>query len=454
MEGMEKMNGPGEIGSISALKSQPNPADALKLLKRIHSLVKPIMRKHNWYLPVLVEFFPKQPNLHGLNINHGQKICLRLRPAEDPHSFLDLEQYLIPTMLHELTHNVRGPHDDIFYKHLDGLQSEYDAMRAAGFDGEGFMGRGYRLGGSVGLGGGSEKFLEKQMREKMLKRVEEMARKRRLMGGGGRLGGAKEGGEKNLRETLADAAERRAHDSKSCGGGHAGEGGGRWEDLPKELQEEVERAGREVFVIDLTGDDDNDHDGEVVGGNASGNSSGIKEEPTKAKGKGKGKRHQLRSPSPDSSDSDIIIVSSTFPSSSTSISQNPRRQPLAKSDHPNAVASSSTSKPKPKPLPNPTEPNPITWSCKFCTTSNPPHVQSCVMCRSSRHLLPSPAPGPGRTSQKKTPREKIGTPGLWGREGGESRGLVGVEGVKPIGREIEVGEVISRGSDYRFAVRR
>lgn len=44
----------------------------------------------------------------GININRGQKICIRLRPANDPNSFLPLEEELIGTMLHELTHNHRG----------------------------------------------------------------------------------------------------------------------------------------------------------------------------------------------------------------------------------------------------------------------------------------------------------------------------------------------------------
>lgn len=47
------------------LCSQPDPARALTMLERIASLVKPIMRKHAWTLPVLAEFFPNNPNLLG-----------------------------------------------------------------------------------------------------------------------------------------------------------------------------------------------------------------------------------------------------------------------------------------------------------------------------------------------------------------------------------------------------
>lgn len=69
-------------------------------------MVKPIMRNHGWSLPNLSEFFPKNPNLYGINIDRGAKICLRLRPAHDPHSFLDFD-FILGTMLHELTHNIR-----------------------------------------------------------------------------------------------------------------------------------------------------------------------------------------------------------------------------------------------------------------------------------------------------------------------------------------------------------
>ena len=46
-------------------KDKPNADQALKLLQRTASLVKPIMRKHGWVLPVLSEFFPENPNLLG-----------------------------------------------------------------------------------------------------------------------------------------------------------------------------------------------------------------------------------------------------------------------------------------------------------------------------------------------------------------------------------------------------
>lgn len=53
------------VKSFTHLKDRHRADDALKLLQRIASLVKPIMRKRGWVLPVLAEFFPDNPNLLG-----------------------------------------------------------------------------------------------------------------------------------------------------------------------------------------------------------------------------------------------------------------------------------------------------------------------------------------------------------------------------------------------------
>lgn len=44
----------------------------------------------------------------------GHKICLRLRYPNDKSLFLPVEQ-VVDTMLHELSHNVFGPHDEKFH---------------------------------------------------------------------------------------------------------------------------------------------------------------------------------------------------------------------------------------------------------------------------------------------------------------------------------------------------
>lgn len=51
--------------SFTHLTDLPRADQALKMLQRIASLVKPILRKHFWKLPELAEFFPDNPNLLG-----------------------------------------------------------------------------------------------------------------------------------------------------------------------------------------------------------------------------------------------------------------------------------------------------------------------------------------------------------------------------------------------------
>ena len=81
-------------------KSRSREAEALLMLRKIASLVKPIMRQRGWKVGVLTEFYPEERNLLGLNINKGERICLRLRHAADERQFMPFEQ-VTDTMLHE-----------------------------------------------------------------------------------------------------------------------------------------------------------------------------------------------------------------------------------------------------------------------------------------------------------------------------------------------------------------
>jgi hypothetical protein len=81
-------------------KKRPREAEALFILRKVASLVKPIMRQRAWRVGALCEFYPTQKNLLGVNYNHGQKICLRLRYPSDQRQFLPIEQ-VVDTMLHE-----------------------------------------------------------------------------------------------------------------------------------------------------------------------------------------------------------------------------------------------------------------------------------------------------------------------------------------------------------------
>lgn len=61
---------------------------------------------------------PVNKALLGLNINRGAEIRIRLRDSES--TFFPYE-HVLGTMLHELAHMARGPHDAQFYAVLDEL---------------------------------------------------------------------------------------------------------------------------------------------------------------------------------------------------------------------------------------------------------------------------------------------------------------------------------------------
>lgn len=155
----------------------------------------------------LLEFLPSNPNLLGLNVNKGMVIKIRLRPAHrGDHDFLDFND-LLGTMLHELVHIARSPHDAFFYNLLDELWDEYESEIDS------------RIPDGSVVGG-------RQMSDLEAKRIQIMSAEKRaalakvmIPAGGRRLGGP--GGSKqpkDLRQAIIGAAERRARDSKWCGG--------------------------------------------------------------------------------------------------------------------------------------------------------------------------------------------------------------------------------------------
>lgn len=133
------------IRNIAVLQRKPGKEDALKLLKDIADAVSLLMRENKFKVGTLVEFYPRDRSLLGMNVNHGQKIMLRLRDPLDEFRFLPWES-LIGTMLHELTHNLHGPHDQRFYSKLDELSGRQWCIQQLGLK-DNFMTSGNRLGG-------------------------------------------------------------------------------------------------------------------------------------------------------------------------------------------------------------------------------------------------------------------------------------------------------------------
>ena len=136
------MNNNPHIKEIQALKKQPDSSKANLLLIKLSNHVQRIMTKRCFKVLHLKEFYPKNKNLLGLNMNRGYMIKIRLRHPEDNTRFLEFND-LIGTMLHELVHIKVGPHDSKFYKLLDELWNEYEKSIADGFmpDGTKLQGR-------------------------------------------------------------------------------------------------------------------------------------------------------------------------------------------------------------------------------------------------------------------------------------------------------------------------
>ncbi|KAK3902891.1 WLM domain-containing protein [Staphylotrichum tortipilum] len=139
------------ILSFTHLKQYPRQDEALHLLKRVASMVRPLMRARGWTVRSLSEMHPEQANLLGLNVNRGEQILLRLREPYDRTAFLPFEK-VVDTMLHELAHIVHGPHDAKFHALWDQLRDELERLIMKGYTGEGFLGKGQRLGGGSGYG--------------------------------------------------------------------------------------------------------------------------------------------------------------------------------------------------------------------------------------------------------------------------------------------------------------
>ncbi|KAG6226019.1 hypothetical protein E4U26_002633 [Claviceps purpurea] len=229
------------VATYVHLAKESRAAEALVTLKKVASLVKPIMRARGWKVGQLAEFYPEQANLLGLNVNRGMKICLRLRYPGDRNQFLPTE-HVVDTMLHELAHIVRGPHDQQFHALWDQLRDELQGLMMKGYTGEGFLGSDHRLGGA-------------RMPDREVRRVaREAAEKRRgqsllAAGSGQRLGGTAPRPGQDIRQTIATAVERRNTVLRGCGSGRYNE---------NEMNEMANTASRNGFRTQAEEDEANE----------------------------------------------------------------------------------------------------------------------------------------------------------------------------------------------------
>lgn len=113
---------------------------------------------------------------------------------------------------YRMTHIVRGPHDELFYKLLDQLKEETELLMASGYQGEGFYSEGYGLGSrSV------PKYLSNQVAASAAEKRRQMS-KIMLPTGGVKLGGGIANPRLTPAQLAARAAQKRAEDKIWCGG--------------------------------------------------------------------------------------------------------------------------------------------------------------------------------------------------------------------------------------------
>ncbi|GAN08704.1 WLM-domain-containing protein [Mucor ambiguus] len=100
---------------ISVIPEFPNPEKAKRLLERLRDDrgIRAIMAARKWSVGELIELTPFEATILGYNRNAGQLIALRLR-TDDLSGFRHYDS-VRKVLLHELTHNVWGDHDDNFH---------------------------------------------------------------------------------------------------------------------------------------------------------------------------------------------------------------------------------------------------------------------------------------------------------------------------------------------------
>ncbi|THH11276.1 hypothetical protein EW145_g757 [Phellinidium pouzarii] len=103
------------FSEIVPLPHLPAPESARERLSRLANdpAIKHVMSVHHYNVGTLTELAPhEQPQLLGLNVNHGEAIKLRLRT--DAYDGFRLYADVRRVLCHELAHNVHGDHNDDF----------------------------------------------------------------------------------------------------------------------------------------------------------------------------------------------------------------------------------------------------------------------------------------------------------------------------------------------------
>ncbi|KAK9804047.1 hypothetical protein WJX73_008674 [Symbiochloris irregularis] len=168
---------------ITVLKQQGSE-EAMALLKKAAHQVQPIMIRHKWSVPVLAEFSPRNPGLLGVNQYESGSgtgaIRLRLRRPTQNSVFYDFD-FILGTLLHEMSHIVHQHHKEPFWKLYHELNVELDELMTKGIAG---TGQGFDAPSAGRLGGkgpGAHNPSPAVLRAAMVKAAEERQRMQTLV---------------------------------------------------------------------------------------------------------------------------------------------------------------------------------------------------------------------------------------------------------------------------------
>lgn len=359
--------------SYTHLKNLPRQDDALRTLKKIASLVKPIMRARGWKVSELSEFYPDQHNLLGLNVNRGQRILLRLRYPGDRTQFLPIEQ-VTDTMLHELCHIVHGPHDGKFHALWDQLRDEHEGLLMKGYTGEGFLSKGHVLGGGGRVPMQEARRLARAAAEQ---RSQQATRER---GSGQRLGGAPIQRGQDIRKVITNAVERRNRADRGCGSTNF---------TDKEIQTLSETATKNGFRTQAEED----------AANEAAISQALWELVQEDEKKKHGKKYIPPSAESPGGNGGGVFYPSSGGGPSTSTSTLP---PVPEWSRPPGTGGAKP--PESVKVPSGTKPATSGWTCSTCTLHNTPSFLSCDACGADR-----PNPTDGLVAPLPTEEWKCGT---------------------------------------------
>lgn len=213
---VDKPSPTANISKIGSLKRFSDQDYANSLLHQVAKLVAPILHMNNFKVGTLCEMYPKNPNLLGLNVNRGQKILIRLRYHSNDKLFYPLGD-IIGTMLHELTHNIYGPHDAKFYKFLDGLKKDFENIQYGALAKSNYVCEEQTLGGAYNPRGGYISVREKRIAALSAYKFRSESRKLGTSAANNRMNKAKMPTDPAaLRKLILEATERRLKDSKWC----------------------------------------------------------------------------------------------------------------------------------------------------------------------------------------------------------------------------------------------